>query len=590
MKDKATAHSEITYTGIPVSEGVISGVIFKLDSGPKPIVKYDIDRSKTAEEISRFENAIIQTRREILDIQSKISKAMGSVHASILNAHLLLIEDFTIIEEVIKRIQKESKNAEHIFSDVMERFTKVFSQMEDEYLRERVSDIKDVTRRVLRNLSGEKHQEFPSTMENIIVLAYDLSPSETTLMHKENVVGLATDIGGKTSHTAIMARSLGIPAVVGLHDVSSKIPNGAPVILDGTRGILIVNPSQETIRKYEDKKSILENYEHQLQALKELPAATQDGHEITLHGNIELPQDTGSVLSHGAMGIGLYRTEYCYMNREGLPSEDDLFNMYREVIQKMEGKPVIIRTLDIGGDKFLCHMKLPDEINPFLGWRAIRFCLERVDIFKTQLSAILRASAFGPTAVMYPMISNVTEVIQANHILKKCMKELKAEGKAYDEKIKVGIMVEIPSAAIAADLIAPHVDFFSIGTNDLIQYTLAVDRINEKIAYLYQPLHPSILRLLQIVIGVGHNSKVDVSCCGEMASDPSAVLLLIGMGIKKLSLSPIAIPKIKSIIRSVKFSECRDLLDKALKCSTADEIKSLLDSVVKRILPVFFTY
>lgn len=588
MSPRSSALTEITYTGIPVSEGVSIGKIFKLDSGPKPIVEYEIEESQVADEVSRFENAIIETRREILEIQEKISKAMGSTHASILNAHLLLIEDFTVIEEVIKKIQKEKKNAEYIFFSVMEKFSNVFNQMEDEYLRERIADIKDVTRRVLRNLFGEKKQEFPDTKEKIVVLAYDLSPSESTLMHRENVVGLATDIGGKTSHTAIMARTLGIPAVVGFHDVSSKISNGTSVILDGTRGLIIVNPKEETIRQYEDKKIILESYEEQLKNLKDQPAVTLDGRRIELDGNIELPEDSLLVMSHGGEGIGLYRTEYCYMNRSGLPSEDEQFEVYKDIIQKMGGKPVTIRTLDIGGDKFLCHMKLPEEINPFLGWRAIRFCLERVDIFKTQIRAILRASAFGKTKIMYPMVSNVTEVIQTNHILKKCMKELKNEGKAFDNHLQSGIMVEIPSTAVSADIFVPHVDFFSIGTNDLIQYTLAVDRVNEKIAYLYQPMHPSVLRLIKNVIRVGQDKKIDVSICGEMAGDLAAALLLIGLGIQKMSLSPIVIPKIKSIIRSVNYSECREIAEKAMFFSTADEIKGLFDPLVKKILPSFF--
>lgn len=588
MCPKSTSLTEITYTGIPVSEGVSIGKIFKLDSGPKPIVEYDIEESQIAEEVSRFENAIIETRREILEIQEKISKAMGSTHASILNAHLLLIEDFTVIEEVIKKIQKEKKNAEFIFFSVMEKFSAVFNQMEDEYLRERIADIKDVSRRVLRNLFGEKKQEFPDTKEKIVILAYDLSPSESTLMHRDNVVGLATDIGGKTSHTAIMARTLGTPAVVGLHDVSSKIPNGTSVILDGTRGLIIVNPKEETIRQYEDKKIILESYELQLKNLKDQPAVTLDGRRIELDGNIELPADSLLVMSHGGEGIGLYRTEYCYMNRSGLPTEDEQFEVYKDIIQKMNGKPVTIRTLDIGGDKFLCHMKLPEEINPFLGWRAIRFCLERVDIFKTQIRAILRASAFGKTKIMYPMVSNVTEVIQTNHILKKCMKELKNEGKAFDSHIQSGIMVEIPSTAISADIFTPHVDFFSIGTNDLIQYTLAVDRVNEKIAYLYQPMHPSVLRLIKNVVRVGQEKKIDVSICGEMAGDLASSLLLIGLGIQKMSLSPIVIPKIKSIIRSVNYSECREIAEKAMSFSTADEIRDLFDPLVKKILPSFF--
>ncbi|EKD27552.1 MAG: hypothetical protein ACD_79C00675G0001 [uncultured bacterium] len=580
--------SEVTYAGIPVSEGVIIGKIFKINSGPKPIVKYAIETGKVQEEVTRFENAILETRRQIIEIQEKINQAMGKEHASIFNAHLLLIEDFTIIKEVIKKIQSEKFNAEHVFSQVMERFIKVFSDMQDEYLKERVSDIKDVTRRVVKNLVGESYQTFPQQHEeDVIILAYDLSPSETTLMHKDFVVGLATDIGGKTSHTAIMARTLGIPAVVGLHDVSSRVPSDANVILDGTRGLLIVNPTEKTLKKYFDTKTILENYEHQLDNLKGLESVTQDGRAINLLSNIEVPEDLDHVFEKGSSGIGLYRTEYYYMNRTDLPSEADLTEIYTNIVKRMKDSSIIIRTIDLGGDKFLCHMQLPEEMNPFLGWRAIRFCLERVDIFKTQLRAILRASVHAKTKIMFPMISNVTEVIQAKNILNKCKKELKSEGIAFDENIQVGVMIEIPSAAVIADLLADHVDFFSIGTNDLIQYTLAVDRINEKIAYLYQPLHPAVIRLIQNVVNVGMRKNIEVSLCGEMAADPIAVILLLGLGITNLSLSPFLIPRVKNIIRSVKYSHMQDLVQKVSVCSTAEEVRAILHPVIKAILPSF---
>jgi phosphotransferase system enzyme I (PtsI) len=578
---------EVLYSGIPVSEGVVTGIVYKLDSGAKPPEERSIKKSEVSEEILRFQDALVQTRKELLEIQHKIAQAMGNDHANIFNAHLLVVEDLTILEEVTKRIETERKNAEFIFSEVMERFVKVFNDIEDEYLRERVYDIEDVTSRILRNLRGEKKEDLSNLTGEVIVVAYDLSPSETAMMHKENVIGFATDIGGKTSHTAIMARSLGIPAVVGLHDVSPEILSGSKVILDGNKGLLIVNPKKETLRRYSDKKTVIKNYEQKLGRLKDLDAVTPDGFKMELQGNIEMPEDVMTVLQNGARGVGLYRTEFCYMNRSDLPSEEELTSVYRQVVEGLKDHPVIIRTMDMGGDKFLCHLKLPEEMNPFLGWRAIRFCLEREDLFKTQLRAILRASAFGKTKIMYPMISNVTEVIQANRILKKCMRELKKENVRFDEHLEIGAMIEIPSAGITADLIADHVDFFSIGTNDLIQYTLAVDRINEKIAYLYQPFHPAILRIIENVVEVGRQKKISVSVCGEMAGDPAGAVILMGLGINTLSLSPNAIPKIKSVIRSVSFSESRDLIEKAKKCTTAGEIKSLVDAVVKRVLPNF---
>ncbi|MBN2144636.1 MAG: phosphoenolpyruvate--protein phosphotransferase [Candidatus Aureabacteria bacterium] len=591
MRKKAKKSSQldqIIYYGIPVSEGVVIGNVYKFDSGiSKPILERNIRKSEIASEVLKFENALIQTRKELLEIQTKIAEAMGSDHADIFNAHLLVLEDSTIMEEVTKRIQHELKNAEFIFSDVMKQFTKVFSEMQDEYLRERISDIKDVTRRILRNIKGEKKQDLTQIKEEVVVIAYDLSPSDTVLMHKENVVGFATDIGGKTSHTAIMARSLGIPAVVGLHDVSRRIPLGSTVILDGTKGLLIVNPVSDTLKKYSDTKSLIEIYEENLKSLKNIETVTKDGRKIELHSNIEMPEDIQSLLSHGALGVGLYRTEFCYMNRTDLPSEDELFHVYSKVVRKMNPKPVVIRTMDMGGDKFLSHLKLPVELNPFMGWRAIRFCLERIDIFKTQMRAILRASAFGKTKIMYPMISNLNEVIQANSILKKCMKELKNEHLDYDENIEIGIMIEIPSAAITSHFLANHVQFFSIGTNDLIQYTLAVDRINERIAYLYQPFHPGVLRLIQMVVQAASKNKVDVSVCGEMAGDPAGAIILVGMGITKLSLSSMFIPKIKSILRAITYAEAEDLVNKTMHCSQAVEIKELVDPIIKRVVPNF---
>ncbi len=578
---------EVVYSGIPVSEGVVIGIVYKLDSGTKLSEERSIKKSEISEEILRFESALIQTRKELLEIQNKIAQAMGNDHANIFNAHLLVVEDLTILEEVTKRIESERKNAEFIFSEVMARFVKIFNDMEDEYLRERVYDIEDVTKRILRNLRGEKREDLSDLKGEVIVVAYDLSPSETAMMHKENVIGFATDIGGKTSHTAIMARSLGIPAVVGFHDISPQVLSGSKVILDGNKGLLIVNPKKETIRRYSDKKTVIKKYEHKLESLKDLDAVTPDGFKMELQGNIEMPEDVTTLLQNGATGVGLYRTEFCYMNRSDLPSEEELTSVYRQVVEDLNNQPVVIRTIDMGGDKFLCNLKLPEEMNPFLGWRAIRFCLEREDIFKTQLRAILRASAFGKAKLMYPMISNVTEVIQANGILKKCMKELRKEGVSFDEKLQIGAMIEIPSAGITADLIAEEVDFFSIGTNDLIQYTLAVDRVNEKIAYLYQPFHPAILRIIENVVEVGRKKNIEVSVCGEMAGDPAGAVILMGLGIETLSLSPSAIPKIKSVIRSVSFSESRNLIEKAKKCTTANEIKSLVDAVVKRVLPNF---
>ena len=417
------------------------------------------------------------------------------------------------------------------------------------------------------------------------MIAYDLSPSDTASLHKKNVIAFATDIGGKTSHTAIMAKALEIPAVVGLKTVTKGVKSGATVIVDGSNGLVITDPDQETLAKYEQAKTKIAEFDASLTHLRDLPCVTRDGHQVHLSANIEIPDEMPSAKSHGANGIGLYRTEFFYLEHVDLPTEQEQYEAYKNVAEQMSPDSVVIRTLDLGGDKFMSQLKIPKEMNPFMGWRAIRFCLARPDIFKVQLRAILRASAHGKLKIMYPMISGVEELREANKLLGEMKDELRRENVPFDQNIKVGAMIEVPSAAMTADILAREVDFFSIGTNDLIQYSLAVDRVNEKIAYLYEPAHPAVLRLIKSVIDIGHKTNIWVGMCGEMAGDPAFALLLLGFGLDEFSTSPVNIPRIKQIIRSVDYKTAQEIANEALTLSTGTEIEEFAARKLRELVP-----
>jgi len=576
---------QLQIKGIPAAPGIVIGKAYVFGSDDLHPVERKISPEEIPVEIAKFEKVLAETKKEIMKIEKKISHEMGVEHGKIFNAHLLVLEDPVLVEEVVTRIHKKRKNIESIFAEVLAKYINVLSDVKDEYIRDRISDIADVGKRILRNLMGTENKNLEDLGEKSIVVAYDLSPSDTAMMHKGRVIGFVTDIGGRTSHTAIMAKSLEIPAVVGLENITDVVQNGDTIVLDGIHGIVVVNPTAKVIEKYEKDKKKYETIERELIELKTLDSVTLDGKRVVLAGNIELPEDVVSVVSHGAEGIGLYRTEYFYMNRRDLPNEEEQFNAYRSVAQRIKPNSVVVRTLDLGGDKVLSQLEVPREMNPFLGWRAIRFCLARQDVFKTQLRAILRASVYGNLKLMYPLISGVEEMRKANGVLEEVKTELRKKNIPFNEDIKVGAMIEVPSAAITSHILAQEADFFSIGTNDLIRYSLAVDRVNEKIAYLYEPTHPAVLSLLKMIIDNGHKAGISVALCGEMAADISMVTILLGLGLDEFSASPIAIPEIKKIVRSVRFSQAREIAEEVLLMQTGKEVKKYAHQKLLELVP-----
>lgn len=570
--------------GIGVSPGFAMGKAFVLHSGDSfDLPKRSVTTEEISNEIASFEDALTKTRADILGIRRRLSEKIGRENSDIFNAHLLILEDRTLIEDVIAIIKNDKIGAECAFTEIIQRYFRAFSQIDDEYLKERIADIRDVGKRLLWNLCGKERKKLESLGEGVIIISHDLSPSDTASLDRSKVLGFITEIGGPTSHTAILGRSLEIPAIVGMDNVLGEVQSGDLIIIDGAHGLAIIKPDEETIENLYRQQEHFTKISGELDKLRDLPAETLDGKRITLGANIEFHSEVPSVISHGAEGIGLYRTEYFYMNRVDLPTEDEQYEDYKKVAEEMNPKSVVIRTLDLGGDKFASSLQVPHEMNPYLGWRAIRFCLTRKDIFKKQFRAILRASAHGNLKIMYPLISNVQEIQKANEILEEAKRELENEKISFDKQIEVGAMIEIPAAALTSDVLAEEVDFFSIGTNDLIQYALAVDRVNEKIAYLYEPTHPAILRLIQIVIENGQNSKKWVSSCGEMGGDPAIAIFLLGLGIDEISASPIVLPKIKKLIRSIKFEDAQKIAKKALTFRTGKEIQEFLNMKLKEL-------
>ncbi|MBI4734799.1 MAG: phosphoenolpyruvate--protein phosphotransferase [candidate division NC10 bacterium] len=577
------------FRGIGVSPGIAVGKALVVEVRRPRIKREPVDPARLPLEISRLRQALEASRRQLLEIQERIAKEVGPQYARIFDAHLLILEDRWLVEQASAAIQAQGVNAEYALQEVLEPVRQAFSRVEDGYLRERRTDVDDVGDRVLRNLLGQRGSVHVEGMRGeAIVFAHDLSPSDTAQLHRDAVLGLVTETGGRTSHSAIMARSLEIPAVVGVEEICAHVVNHETVILDGTEGLVILDPDRETLARSHARKQQLEYAGRALHKLGALPAETQDGYRVRVTANIEFPEELPAVQAHGAEGVGLYRTEFLYLNRPDLPGEEEHFAVYRAVAAEMHPRPTVIRTLDFGGDKLASAIQLAAEENPSLGLRAIRLCLHRPDIFRTQLRALLRASAFGSLRIMYPMISGVAELRAANAILEDVMAELQRQGVAFDPEIQVGAMIETPSAAVIADLLAREVDFFSVGTNDLIQYALAIDRINEQVAYLYEPLHPAVLRMLRGVVSAAHNEGIWISMCGEMASDPLHGLLLVGLGFDELSMTPGAIPLMKRIIRSVTYGQAADVAQRLFGCATAQEVEGLLLLEMRARFPEYF--
>ena len=567
------AREEIRFHGAGVSPGIAQGAIHVVRDDLDDVAHYRIEPAQIANEIGRFETALIQTRTQILEMQQKIAESIGAKDAGIFDAHLLVVEDRTLIDEVLRKLEADLCNVEWVFQEVATNYAETLSKIDDPYLRERALDIEDVTRRVIRNLQGKAPKTFLALTEPHILVAHNLTPSDTATMNRERVLGIATDLGSRTSHTAIMARSLNIPAIVGLHDVTEKLETGQHVLLNGTDGLLVVDPTPETLARYGELESKRVQITQKLAELRETKSTTRDGRHIVLSANIELPGDVDAVATNGAEGIGLYRTEFLYLNRATLPTEDEQYETYRKVAERVSPDPLIIRTFDLGGDKLASGAAdVGDELNPFMGWRAIRFCLENIGIFKSQLRAILRASAVGNVKIMFPMISGVGELRRTLSVLAECKEELRRTGSTFSDATEVGAMIEIPSAALSADSLGREVDFFSIGTNDLIQYTVAVDRVNERIAHLYEPTHPAVLRLLKMIADAARANDIWVGVCGEMAGDIALTPLLLGLGMDELSAGATLVPRIKRAVQSLTIPECRQLVDEALELETPSEI------------------
>ncbi len=571
---------ETIVPGISASQGIAYGQIFVFIQSDVEVPNYQVDADKRVGEIGRFEKALLATRQQITKIKNEVEKNLGAEEAMIFDAHLLVLEDQALIGETIREFEKTGRNIETCFNQISSRYIQAFAEIDDEYLRERAGDIRDVAQRVLQNLLGQAENSLSRLADKRIVVATDISPSDSASIDRGQALALVTDSGSRTSHAVIVARSMKVPAVVGVRDLTTRVKNGDWAIVDGYDGIVILNPSEATLFRYGKIQEQKKSFESRLLQANDQPAVTLDGVKVSLLANIERVDELAMVKDYKAQGIGLYRTEYLFLNSARIPSEQEQFIAYSTVVKALAPLPVIIRTLDLGGDKpMVGHPNLfPKEDNPFMGFRAIRFCLVHTDIFKDQLRAILLASAYGKVQLMYPMISGAEELAKANAVLAECKAELKARGQAFDEELEVGAMIEIPSAAVTVDLLAQQCAFFSIGTNDLIQYLLAIDRVNDRIAHLYEPTHPAVIRTLKQIVAEAHRHKVPVSVCGEMAGDPIFAPLLLGLGIDGLSMSPAWLPSVKYLVRAMTMVDAKALAAKALTMASPKEIYAMCDA------------
>ncbi len=570
--------------GIPASGGVVIGPGFFLNRALPSSVQSTVPRDKIEEEVAAFLRAVARSKDQIRAIRDGV-KDHSSEHYQILSVHLALLEDSMLVDQTVRLIRENQYKADWAFNKVLQNLLETFHRIEDQYLRERGHDLRQIGHRVLENLAGRPVDSIASIREPVVVIAHDLSPADTAQILKSPVLGFATDVGSKTSHTAITARSLGIPAVVGLERVTDEYAEPDMVILDGEEGIAILRPTPEAVREYTEKRKAHLLRIRELARFAKLPAVTRDGRTLRLHANIEFPEEAEAALRSGAEGIGLYRTEFLFLNRKDLPSEEEQYHTYRRVAERFVRHPVTIRTLDLGGDKFASQIELAEEMNPAMGLRAIRFCLKEKEIFKQQLRAILRASSHGMVRMMFPMISGVGELRSAQAIVEEAKSELRKRRAAFNKDIPLGIMVEIPSAAMLADLLAREVDFFSIGTNDLIQYALAIDRVNEHVSYLYEPLHPAILRLIRRTVDGAHDAGIPVSMCGEMAGEPFFTYVLLGLGLDELSMNATSIALVKRILRKAVAYEAKEFAGGLLLHGTAAEIGKILRKKLEDLFP-----
>lgn len=563
-------------SGIPASPGIVFGKALVLKEEKIVLDTQKIKDSQIENEIARFYAGRDAAVEQLTSIKDRAYQSLGEEKAAIFEGHLMILEDEELEEEIIDYLRSNYVNAAVAANVVIDQQVAMLSEIDDEYLKERAGDIRDIGNRLIKNILGMHIVDLGEINEEAILVAYDLTPSETAQLNLDKVLGFVTDIGGRTSHTSIMARSLELPAIVGTNNVTEKVKTGDFLILDALNNAVYVNPSQQEIQRLKTLQDKLAEEKAELAKLKDLPALTLDGHQVDVVANIGTIRDVEGAERNGAEGVGLYRTEFLFMDRDQLPSEEEQFIAYKEVVEAMNGNLVVLRTMDIGGDKELPYLNLPKEMNPFLGWRAIRIALDRREILNAQLRAVLRASAYGRLAVMFPMIISVEEIRELKSVIEELKVELRNEGKAFDEDIQVGVMVETPSAAVNAKFLAKEVDFFSIGTNDLTQYTLAVDRGNELISHLYNPMSPSVLNLIKQVIDASHAEGKWTGMCGELAGDERATILLLGMGLDEFSMSAISVPRIKKLIRNVNYQDAKLLAEKALQQPTAAEIEQLI--------------
>ncbi len=570
--------------GIPASGGVAIGKGFFLNRVLPRSVRSTVGREQVDEEVAAFQRAVARSREQILAIRDGVTDT-SSEHHQILSVHLALLEDTMLVEQTVRAIRENQFAADWAFNRVLQNLLETFHRIEDPYLRERGHDLRQIGHRVLENLAGRPVDSVAAIRDPVVIVAHDLSPADTAQILKSPVLGFATDVGSRTSHTAITARSLGIPAVVGVEGGTEAFGAAETVIVDGEEGVVVFDPTVEVVRDYQERRKAYAQRTRDLAKFARLPTVTRDGKTLLLLANIEFPEEADVALRSGAYGVGLYRTEFLYLNRKDLPSEEEHFQTYRKVVEKFVRHPVTIRTFDLGGDKFASQIELADEMNPAMGLRAIRFCLKEKEIFKPQLRAILRASTYGRVRMMFPMISGVGELREAMAVVEEVRGELRRRRIPYDKEMPIGIMIEIPSAAIVADLLAREVEFFSIGTNDLIQYSLAIDRVNEHVSYLYEPLHPAILRLVRRVVEAGHDAGIPVSMCGEMAGEPFYSYALLGLGLDELSMNSAAIPRVKRILRKSVAYEAKEFAGSLLLHATAAEIGRALRKKVEDLFP-----